>query len=321
MAKQPNKTRTSAKNTPRPAGSRTVVRREEREKERRRQRLITGSIVAAALVAVAVFIIVIVNAPADATVPEGALTRYEGVQQTRTTEGFPRLGSPDAPIQLAEFSSFDCPHCREFHAAAIDQLVDRVRTGYVAVTYVPLYGFGSVTNGQGAAEASICAAEQSKFWSFHDGLFEWQGLYGNQAFTNNRINAGVDAFALDRGAFNACMSSSRPDDVLNAARAYQQRFGVTATPTFTINGVIPLDSDQQSINTPEGIIARLDAEIARIGRLPATQEASVETPAEATSEATVEAAEPTDEPVGEATEAAVTATDEAAATPEATAAS
>lgn len=315
MAKQPNKTRTSAKNSPRPTGSRTVARREVREKERRRQRLITGVIVAAALIAVAVFIFVIVNAPAEATVPEGALTRYEGLQQTRTTEGFPRLGNPDAPIQLAEFSSFDCPHCREFHAEAINQLVDRVRTGYVAVTYVPLYGFGSVTNGQGAAEAAICAAEQSKFWSFHDGLFEWQGLYGNQAFTNNRINAGVDAFALERGAFNACMSSSRPDDVLNSARAQQQRLlNFSGTPTFTINGVVPLDSDQQSINTAAGIIARLDAEIARIGVLPATQEATVESSAEATSEATVEAVE-------EATQPAVAATDEAAATPEATAAS
>lgn len=318
MAKQPNKPRTSAKNTPRPATSRTAVRREEREKERRRQRLITGGIIAAALIAVAVFVFVIVNAPAEATVPEGALTRYEGLQQTRTTEGFPRLGNPDAPIQLAEFADFGCTHCREFHAEAISQLVDRVRTGYVAITYVPLYGFGAVSNGQGAAEAAICAAEQGKFWAFHDGLFEWQGIYGNQAFTNNRINASVDAFGLDRGAFNACTSSSRPDDVLNAARAQQQRAGVTATPSFTINGVIPLDSDQQSINTASGIIARLDAEILRIGALPATQEATAETTAEATTEATVEALE---EVTVEATEAAAIATDEAAATPEATAAS
>src|SRR5215207_5767237 len=193
MAKQPNKSRTSAKDTPR-STSRTAVRREEREKERRRQRLITGVIVAVALVAVAIFIFVIVNAPAEAPIPEGALTRYEDLQQTRTTEGFPRLGDSDAPVQVAEFSSFDCPHCREFHTEAIDQLVDRVRTGNVAVTYVPLYGYGAVSNGQGAASAAVCAAEQNKFWSFHDALFEWQGLYGNQAFTNNRINAAVDAF-------------------------------------------------------------------------------------------------------------------------------
>lgn len=310
MTKQPNKTRTSAKNTPRATGSRTVVRREEREKERRRQRLITGAIVAVALIAVAVFVFVIVNAPAEAPIPEGALTRYEGLQQTRTTEGFPRLGSPDAPIQLAEFSSFDCPHCREFHAEAIDQLVERVRTGSVAVTYVPLYGTGSVSNGQGAAEAAVCAAEQNRFWSFHDGLFDWQGVYGNQAFTNNRINAAVDAFGLDRGAFNACTSSSRPDEVLNAAKAQQQRLlNFSGTPTFTINGVVPLDSDQQSINTAAGIITRLDAEIARLGSLPATQEATSEV------EATTEAAVPTEV----ATEPAITVTDEP--TPETTPAS
>ncbi len=318
MAKQPNKTtRTSAKSSPR-TGSRTVVRREEREKERRRQRIITSIIIAVALVAVAVFVFVIVNAPAEAPIPEGSLTRYEGLQQTRTTEGFPRLGDPDAPVQLTEFSSFDCPHCRDFHTDGIEQLVDRVRTGRVAVTYVPLYGFGSVSNGQGAAQAAMCAAEQSKFWEFHDGLFEWQGVYGNQAFTNNRINAAVDAYGLDKGAYNACMSSSRPDDVLNAAKAQQQRMlNFNGTPTFAINCVVPLDADQQSINTTTGIIDRIDAEIARLSALPSTQEATTEATSEPTDEATLEAVAP----IIEETEPAITATDAAEATPETTPAS
>ena len=53
----------------------------------------------------------------------------------------------------------------------------------------------------------MCADEQEKFWPFHDALFDWQGEFGNQAFTNNRINAGVAAFGLNQGAYSACISS------------------------------------------------------------------------------------------------------------------
>jgi protein-disulfide isomerase len=282
------------------AGSRTAERRRERERERRRQQLITGGIVVVALVVIVVVVFFIVNAPAEAPIPQAALTRYEGLQQTRTDEGFPRLGDPNAPVQVSEYSSFDCPHCREFHDQAIDPIIERVRTGEMAFTYVPLYGFGGIVNGQGAAQAAVCAAEQGKFWQFHDALFDWQGVYANQAFTNNRINAGVDALGLNRGSYDACIRSGTPDDVLNAARSQAQALlNFTGTPTIAINGVVPVDSSQQSISDVNAILARIDAELARVS-LPPVQPTSVAT-AEATSEATEPAAAPTTEATPEAT--------------------
>lgn len=276
-------------------GSRTVERRKERERERRRQQLITGGIIAVALVIVAAIIVFVVNAPAEAPIPSAALTRYEGVPQSRTTEGYPRLGDPNAPVQVAEYSSFDCPHCRDFHDQAMDQFVERVRAGAIAFTYVPLYGFGSFANGQGAAAAAVCAAEQGQFWPFHDALFDWQGQFGNQAFTNNRISAAVDAFKLDRGAYNACVGGSA-NEVLTSARSQAAALlNFTGTPTITINGVVPLGQDQTALNDAASIIARVDEEIARNPLQPtaqpttasaATPEATVDTAAASTQEAT-----------------------------------
>lgn len=284
-------------------GARTAERRRERERERRRQQLITGGIVIVALVIVAAVIFFIVNAPAEAPIPQVALTRYEGVQQTRTDQGFPRLGDPNAPIQVAEYSSFDCPHCREFHDQAMDHIVQRVRGGEMAFTYVPLYGFGGIANGQGAAAASVCAAEQGKFWQLHDAFFDWQGVYANQAFTNNRINSGVDALALDRAAYNACVSSGRPTDVLNAARTQSQALlNFNGTPTIAINGVVPVDDSGQSITDVNTILARIDAELARVS-VPPTAQPTSESTAEATSEATEQATEPAAEATPETTPA------------------
>ncbi len=228
--------------------ARTAERRKERERERRRRQIITGVILAVALVAVVAFIFLIVNAPADAPIPSASLTRYDGVTQTRTEDGYPRLGDSSAPVQVAEFSSFDCPHCREFHADMIDPLVSRVKDGYMALTYVPLYGFGSLPNGQGAATAAVCAGDQGKFWQFHDALFDWHGQYGTQAFTNNRILSGVDALGLDRSQYDSCIGSSDASDILATARSQAAALlNFSGTPTLTVNGVVPTDENQQPL--------------------------------------------------------------------------
>src|SRR5690606_16752418 len=204
--------------------------------------LLTYGIIAVAVIALAAFIFFIVTAPAEAPIPEAALTRYDDVPQSRTQEGYPRLGDPSDPVQVAEYSSFDCPHCREFHDQTIDAIVERVRGGDAAFTYGPLYGYGGITNGLGAASASLCAADQGAFWTFHDALFDWQGTYGNQAFTNNRIQSGVDALELDRAQYNACISSGSSGEILERARNQALALlNFVGTPTITINGVVPLD--------------------------------------------------------------------------------
>ncbi len=313
MAKQPTKsTKPSAKAAPR-ASSRSAVRRQERESERRRRRIITFAVIAIVIVVAAGFIFAIVNAPAEAPIPEVSLARYADLTVSRDEDGFPRLGAANAPIKVVEYASFDCSHCREFHEQTADALVERVRAGYISFTYVPLYGYGSIVNGQGAAKAALCAAQQNRFWEFHDALFDWQGRYVNQAFTNNRILSGVDALGLNRSTYSACVSSGTEDAVLNAARTRQQGLlNFSGTPTVTINGIVPLDENQQPLQAAEAIIARIDAEIARLGSLPATPEATLAV--EATAEATLE-------PTAEATEVEAAATEAAEATPEATAAS
>ncbi len=292
----------------RTTGGRTVERRKERERERQRQRYLTGGVIAFALIAVVVIIVLIVNAPAGAPIPDGALTRYEGLTLTRTTEGFPRLGDANASVQVAEYASFGCPHCRDFNAEGTDQILDRVKTGKMAFTYIPLYGFGDVANDQGAAAAAICADEQDEFWPFHDALFDWQGEFGNQAFTNNRINAGVTAFGLNQGTYNTCITTNKPAAVLDAAKQSQiSLLNFSGTPTFTINGVVPLDENQQPISDTDAIFARIDAEIARLSTQPNPQSTT-----EATSEATVEPTQVATEPVSSAT-AEATSTAEATA--------
>ncbi len=169
----------------------------------------------------------------------------------------------------------------------------------MAFIYVPVTNIGDVPNLQGAAAAALCAGEQGKFWEFHDALFDWLGEFGAQAFTNNRISSGVDALGMDHGAFNSCIGSSRPSDILDAAQTLEQGLlNFIGTPTFTINGIVPLDDSQQPVSDANGILARIDAEMARITAPPATAEVTPETTAtaESTAEATAQATESATEP-------------------------
>jgi protein-disulfide isomerase len=275
------------------SGVRSAERLRERERERQRRRITTGVIVVVAAAVIFGILFVLVNLPQEAPVPAETAARYDGLEMLRTQEGYPLLGALDAPVKVAEYSSFDCPHCRDFHDQVIDGLVQRVRDGDISLTYIPMYGTGSVANGQGAAVAAICAAEQRAFWEFHDMLFDWQGRFGNQSFTNNRLNAGMDALGLDRGQMGACIGSSGVQDVLNTARTQSQALtNYNGTPTITINGVVPVNSEQVPLSDPVEILAAIDREVERIGsgRAEATPEATAESTPDA--EATIEGVAP-----------------------------
>jgi protein-disulfide isomerase len=287
MAKQKSGTPSSPKqksaaNASGAAGrARTRERQQERERRQRRQRRITIVVAVVAVVVLATALIVIANQPAEAPIPEQAAAKYEGIPQSKSEEGYPVLGDPDALVQVKEYSSFDCTHCADFHDGVLPALLDRVRAGDISFEFVPLYGTGSVANGQGAARAAICAGEQGAFWTLHDALFSWQRLYGQQAFTRNRISTGIDNLGIDRSAYNDCTGSDLPGNVLEASFADVKNLGsdFVGTPTVTVNGVaVGL--------TLDAINAAIDERLAQTSDQPSAEITEVPMP-EATTEATV----------------------------------
>ena len=247
------------------------------------------------------------NQPSDAPVPPEALTRYEGLTQSQTEDGYPRLGNPTTPVQVALYSSFDCTACLGLHDEIMDDLVQRVRDNQISLTFVPLHGFGSITNGEGAARAAMCAHLQDGFWPYQDALFAWQAAFGNQAFTQSRLTSGIDALQLDRAAFEVCSRTGVPDQILSAARTdATSLLNFAGTPTMTVNGVVPVDENAQPVSGGPALLAAIDRAIAATTR-------TTRPNAESTVEATAEVTEPTARPTR-----APTATSEPEATPEAT---
>ncbi len=295
------------------ARSRAVERREQRETEKRAQQrrwTVIGIVLAVVVIAVLVFL---VRQPAEAPLVEASTARYADIEQSRTEDGFARLGDPAAPVNVSVYTSFASTSAGALHTSAIDALVERVRAGSAQLIYIPMtlgnVDGSQIANGVGTARAALCAIEQGRFWQLADAFFSWQGLYVNQAFTNNRIVAGLDALQMDQSAYTACLSSSRPGDALNTAETDAEGLlNFAGMPTVTINGAVPLTDENLPLTDVTAILERIDAAIADSQRAPepeaeATEDVTPEATAESTPESTPQptAEDVTEEPTAEPT--------------------
>jgi protein-disulfide isomerase len=222
--------------------ARTLERKKEREQEKRRnqQIMIVGAIIAIVIFIAAAY--VLTSLPSDAPLPT-SLARYDNLRKGFTNEGYPRLGNPNAPVTLKEFSSFACPGCLSFEQTVFPNLLPRIERGEIQFIFVPL-ATGSVRNPDGANRTALCAGEQGKFWEMHDTLFFWHETFGSNAFEDGRLRAGIEALDLSTDAFNSCFRNNNTNNVLSTAVSED----VSSTPTLWIDGA-PVETTLEAINT------------------------------------------------------------------------
>lgn len=189
--------------------------------------------------------------PLDAPIPADAGSHYQGLEQGYTEQGFPRLGHADAPVVVEEFSSYACPHCREFHEGRFIALLDAIAAGQVQFVFVPMPDIGW---GAGdAAKGALCAGEQGLFWTMTDVLFDWQRRFLTSTFDTRRIRKGAQALGLDMATFDACLKGESVRLVLERARQEFTRRGLTGTPSFFINGQKVQDyRELDALASPQG---------------------------------------------------------------------
>ena len=172
--------------------------------------------------------------PLDAPIPDDLGAQYTGLERGYTDQGFPRLGSADAPILVEDFSSFACPHCRDLHNEILPTLFDEIATGQVQFVMIPVPHIGS--GAENAARGALCAGEQGMYWEMSDVLYDWQKRFVTQTFNERRIRKGSESMPLDAEQFATCMSENRPGDAITRARDEFEQRGLSGTPTLFLNG-------------------------------------------------------------------------------------
>ena len=178
------------------------------------------------------------------------------------------LGPADAPVTIEVWSDFQCPACGFFARQVEPDLVDEyVQAGTVRVVYRDLaFLDGGDPNGEShqAAAAARCAADEGKFWPYHDYLYENQDDENKGAFRREQLDAIAAAVGLDQAAFDACMSGSATEQAVEAETLAGQQAGVSSTPTLAINGVLQAPGALQMTS----LRTLIDAELQRVSPAP-----------------------------------------------------
>ena len=143
----------------------------------------------------------------------------------------PVLGDPNAGITILEFSDFQCPFCaRAFEGAVADfKASSYFANGEVNLIYKQFPLNSIHPQAQKAAEASLCADAQGKFWEYHDTLFTNQ-----QALDTTSLKAYAQQLGLNTGEFNSCLDSGDSASEVSKETAQATAAGGRGTPFFII---------------------------------------------------------------------------------------
>ncbi len=164
-------------------------------------------------------------------VPSTGAQELERSRKVIETEGHPSRGPLDAPVTIVEFGDFECPYCGALFTTL--QAVQRSFPNEVRLVFrqFPLVGIHQYA--RKAAEASLCAHEQHRFWEFHDSLFSNQDEIDVAALKRRALE-----LSLDTVRFNDCLDSgARWADAERDIEAGVSS-AVYRTPTMFINGLI-----------------------------------------------------------------------------------
>lgn len=214
--------------------SKRQVQREKIGKQKQRNRLITiGLVTVGAILLVFAFVSPTLKGAGEIiTVTPVSLPNANGLT----------LGDPEAVVTVDVFEDFQCSACRYFSDSIepliIQNLVETGKVKYTFHNYPFLDGDGAGSSGESdqAANASMCANEQEKFWEMHSILYaNWNGENIGD-FSDVRLRAMAEAIGLDMDAFNSCFNANRYEDEIQSDFELGQDMGVSGTPTVFVNG-------------------------------------------------------------------------------------
>ena len=146
------------------------------------------------------------------------------------------LGAEDAPIQMTEYASFTCPHCRTFHKDVFQKLkADYIDTDKLHFTYREIYFdryglWGSIVARCGGTD---------KFFAISDLLYTKQAEWtkGTPAkIAENLRRIGITAGLSQKDVQSCFTDGEKAQNLVAWYEANQAEDEISSTPSFIING-------------------------------------------------------------------------------------
>jgi protein-disulfide isomerase len=149
------------------------------------------------------------------------------------------LGPASAPVVIQLYSDFQCPACKSFVMQLLPALVnDFVKPGTLRIEARDLDFLGRTQPNESleVAAGAACAAEQDRYWQFHDFAFWNQGRENVGDHDAAFIARIAGAAGVDVTAWNACLARDDVRPPIDAQTKAAVAAGISSTPTLMVNG-------------------------------------------------------------------------------------
>lgn len=142
-------------------------------------------------------------------------------------------GSAKAPVEIIEYSDFQCPACQRAQKTLHD--IEARYPGQIRLVYRHFPLSGHQWSGL-AHQAAECAARQNRFWDFQDRLFKDQLLWSTPQSPADAFVRYAQELGLDLDTFGVCLADENVKKQIQDEKQAGLASKVNSTPTFFING-------------------------------------------------------------------------------------
>jgi protein-disulfide isomerase len=150
------------------------------------------------------------------------------------------VGDENAPLTLVEYASWTCGACFDFHTRIMPTIkADYIDTGKVKLVFRE---FPTPPNNVSVAGFVVarCSGEDQYYTTIEE-LFDRQSAFLTLARNGGQVSEALKQVAANNGiegdeGYQACMADQNNRDAIKASIAAARVDGVTATPTFFLNG-------------------------------------------------------------------------------------
>jgi protein-disulfide isomerase len=138
------------------------------------------------------------------------------------------FGAKSAKVQLVEFSDFECPFCARA-ASAVGEV--KKKYGDKVLFVFRQFPLEFHADAELAAEASLAAQAQGKFWEFHDKLFQNQ-----RELKREHLEKYAAELGLDMAKFKKALDDGSYKSAIEQDLSLGKSVNVEGTPTLFLNG-------------------------------------------------------------------------------------
>jgi protein-disulfide isomerase len=164
-------------------------------------------------------------------------------------------GDVNSPVTVVEFTDFQCSACGGMYPIVEDVLKSYGPRVHFVIRNFPLTSVHP--NAYNAAQAAEAAKAQGKYWEYIDVLFKNQNTLDRDSLKKYAAQVG-----LDQKQFDADFDAGKYESIVRRDIDEGEAYGVEATPTFFINGVMLTEY------SGEGLKAAIDKAFAKAAKRP-----------------------------------------------------